>query len=174
MRQSINRINISKKVRINDEIRVPNVRLILSDGSQAGVVSIEKALAEAEQAEEDLVEVSPNADPPVCKIIDFGKFLYKQQKSVKKQAKTETKGIRLSLRISQHDMEMKIRHAEKFLTKGNRVKVTLLFKGREVTHQALGFEKINAFVAALTEVSEVEQTPKRMGYTITAILKPLK
>lgn len=155
---------------------MPKIRLILEDGSQGGVMSLREAMQEAEKAELDLVEVSPNAEPPVCKIIDYGKYLYKQQKTIKKSkvTKTETKGVRLSLRISEHDMNMKIRQAEKFLKKGSRVKVSLIFKGREVTHQALGFEKMNTFIEALREFCDIDQQPKRAGYSINAILKPNK
>lgn len=150
--------------------------MIRADGSQAGVVSTHEALAEAEAAELDLVEVSPNTDPPVCKIVDYGKLLYNQQKKNKKQTKTkvETKGVRLSLRIGQHDFDLKVKQATRFISKGNRVKVSLIFKGREITHTKLGFDKMKEFVTALEDIAELEQPPKKTGYTINAILKPNK
>jgi len=152
------------------------VRLILADGEQAGIVPIAKALVEAESAHLDLVEVSPHTDPPVCKIVDYGKLVYSHKKKTKKQVKTkvETKGIRLSLRIGQHDFDLKAKQAVKFLKKGNRVKVSLIFKGREITHSKLGYDKVNEFIKELSEISEVDQHPKKTGYTINAILKPLK
>lgn len=155
---------------------MPNVRLIRADGSQAGVVPTSQALQEAETAGLDLVEVSPDTDPPVCKIVDFGKMLYQRQKKNKKQVKTkiETKGVRLSLRIGQHDFDMKVKQAQRFIEKGHRVKVALIFKGREITHLPLGFEKMKDFMTAMEGIADVDQTPKKIGYTITAILKPNK
>lgn len=139
---------------------------------------IEEALKKAQERELDLVEVAPLAKPPVCKIMDFGNYLYTLKKKEKKQRKrvkkTETKTIRMSIRTDKHDLEIKAKQARKFLEERNIIKVVVIFKGREITHQDLGILKMNEFKAMLEDISEVEQDPKKQGYQMTMILKPRK
>lgn len=172
------RSKIAKKLRVNQQIKVPTVRLIADDESQLGIMAIEKALALAEEKGLDLVEVAPKANPPVCKVIDYGKYLYHQkkidQKHRKMQKKSEMKGIRLSMRTDQGDMDIKVKRAKKFLAEGNSLKVQLIFKGREMQHKDLGFEKMNQLKEMLADVAKVDQEPKSQGYQMIMILNPLK
>ena len=171
-------INISKKFRLNQQIRVPKVRLINADEEQVGIVDTQEAYKMASTKGLDLVEVSPNAEPPVCKIMDFGKFLYKQKKLEQKQKqrtkKTELKGIRLGFRTDEHDLEVKAKQARKFLEEKNSVKIVLMFKGREVAHFGLAKEKLLNFVEQLSDVSEIVEAPKKQGHNLLVILNPLK
>ena len=138
----------------------------------------EEALKRAKDKEMDLVEVSPMSSPPVCKIMDFGTFLYNQKKKDKKQKKgqkqTETKTIRLSIRTGVHDLEIKAKQARKFLDDRNIVKVVVLFKGREMAHGDLGFAKMDEFYKMIEDAAVIEQHPKRQGYQMTMILNPIK
>jgi translation initiation factor IF-3 len=140
-----------------------------------GVVSLEKALSLASLKGKDLVEVSPKANPPVCKVMNFGQFLYQQkkadQKNKKKQKKTEVKGIRLGFRIGEHDLQVKEKQARKFLENGDLIKVSMIFKGREITYLDLGEEKIKDFLVRLEDISEIEQPLKKSGHQLTIILK---
>jgi len=169
---------ISKQLRINRQIRVPNVRLIGENDEQLGEKTLEEALQLASQHELDLVEVAPKAVPPVCKLMDYGKYLYRQnkieQKHKKMQKQGEMKGIRLSYSIDKHDLETKIRQAEGFLKHRNIVKVTLMFKGREASHADLGREKMKMFIDALKDVAQVEEAPRKMGNSMFMVLVPLK
>lgn len=139
-------------------------------------MSIEKALALAKERESDLVEVAPKANPPVCKIMDFGKFLYKQKKHEQKQKKAqkqgEVKSIRLSMRIGDHDMAVKVAKAIEFLGNRNVVKVALTLKGREFTHMNLAFDKINQFAALIAEKGKLEEKPKKQGNNIIMVIAP--
>lgn len=168
---------ISKVFRKNEEIRSPTVRLIDDEETQLGIMGIEKALSIAKEKEFDLVEVSPQARPPVCRLIDFGKFLYRQKKLDQKhramQKKSEVKGIRISLRTDKHDIEVKVNKAREFLKEGNSIKVALIFKGREITHFDLGLKKMNEMKEALKEVAKIDQEPKKQGYNLFMILSPL-
>ena len=141
-------------------------------------MGIEKALAIAEEKGLDLVEVAPKANPPVCKIMDYGKYQYQQKKAEKKQRKmqkkSEMKGIRLTLRTDVGDMEIKLKKAKAFLKAGHSVKVQLMFKGREIVHKDLGLAKLEKFKESLAEVAKVDQEPKKQGYTMVMILSPLK
>ena len=172
------RKGISKSTRINGQIRVPVVRLIDENEEQLGEVSIEEALKMARERELDLVEVAPLAKPPVCKILDFGKFLYRQnkieQKHKRMQKKVEMKTIRLSLRIDEHDLDIKANAAKKFFAEGNSVKVNMMFKGREIAHENLGMEKVKAFLERVKDVSSVEAPAKRQGNSINMVLIPSK
>ena len=126
----------------------------------------------------DLLEVAPLAKPPVCKILDYGKFLYRQnkieQKHKRMQKKTEMKTIRLSLRIDEHDLEVKAKRTKEFLEDGNSVKVSLMFKGREAAHENLGMEKIKAFLEKVKEVAAIESPAKKQGNSINMVLIPSK
>mgnify|MGYP003992794307 FL=1 len=137
-----------------------------------------KALEMAKNSELDLVEVAPNANPPVCKILDYGKYLYHQDKVERKhkkaQKKTEVKGVRIGFKTGEHDLEVRERQARKFLEERNMVKVTLLFKGREVVYAEMAKEKMNKFYERLSDLSDMEQAPKRQGNTLLMILTPKK
>lgn len=141
-------------------------------------MGIEKAMSLAKEVGLDLAEVSPNATPPVCRIMDYGKFLYRQkkqdQKHKSKQKKHEVKGIRLSLRTGDHDMDVKIKRAKRFLEEGNSLKVTLIFRGREVTQYDLAVQKMYVIKDALKEMAKCDQEPKKQGYNLFMILSPLK
>lgn len=141
-----------KKPLANNRIRAPEVRLIDETGKQLGVVPLVKALQKAKERNLDLVQVTEKVDPPVCKIIDYGKYLYqleKKERSIKKHRAGEIKGIRLSFNISEHDLEIKARQAEKFLKKGNIVRIEMKLRGREKTLQGFAKEKIKKFLAVL-------------------------
>lgn len=159
---------------INDQIRVKEVRLIDEDGVQRGVVSIEEAKAAADEAGIDLVLIAPQADPPVCKIIDFGKFRYEQsrkEKEAKKKQKTiEIKEIRLSPNIDVNDVKTKANMARKFIEKGDKVKVTLRFRGREMAHMQEKRHVLDDFAEMLEEVASVEKEPKVEGRNMVMFL----
>ena len=154
------------------------VRLIDADGEQVGVVIVTEALKRADAANLDLVEIAPNAKPPVCKIIDYGKFLYEQQKrdkiQKKKQHTTVLKEIRLHPNTDTHDFNFKARHAEKFLEEANKVKVSVIFKGRELAYKEHGEELLKRFIETLEEVSKVESPIRFEGRTMHTILAPTK
>ena len=168
---------IAKKLRVNQQIRAPKVLLIDGD-EKLGVMSVEEALQRAEQKELDLIEVSPFADPPVCKIMDHGNYLYNLKKKSKKQKKkvkkTETKTVRLSIRTDKHDMEIKANQARKFLGDRNLIKVVLIFRGREITHQDLAIKKMNEFYKMIEDICTIEQEPKKQGFQMTMMLNPMK
>ena len=161
---------------MNFEINVPNVRLVGADGEMIGVVTTREALAAAEDAGLDLVEISPNADPPVCKILDFGKFKYEQQKKKnearKKQKVIEVKEIKLRPNIDDHDYDVKMRSATNFLEEGDKVKVTMRFRGREMMHQELGMNVLMRVREQLDPLAKVEQTPQLEGRQMTMVLAP--
>lgn len=163
-------------MRINREIRAQKVRLIGKDGSQIGVVSIRDAMSHAEQAGLDLVEISPNASPPVCKIIDYGKFRYqmtkKERESKKAQHQAKLKEIKVKPNIDEHDLLTKIKRAREFIEKGNKVRVTCMFRGREMAHPELGTKVTNRFVQELEDVAQVEAQPKLMGRNLSLVLAP--
>jgi translation initiation factor IF-3 len=139
---------------------------------------LDEALRIARERELDLVEVAPLAKPPVCKILDYGKYLYRQnkieQKHKRMQKKTEMKTIRLSLRIEEHDLDVKSNRAKEFLADGNSVKVTLMFKGREIAHEGLGMQKVESFYERVKEVAAIEAPAKRQGNSINMVLIPSK
>ncbi len=153
-------------------------QVLLIDGEEKlGVMSKEEALKHAEEKGLDLVEVAPLAKPPVCKIMDYGTYLYTLKKNKKKQKKvkkTETKTIRLSIRTGVHDMEVKARQARKFLEERNLIKAVVIFKGREITHMALGAQKLKDFYKMLEDISTIEQEPRRQGFQMFMMLNPLK
>lgn len=152
--------------------------MVTVEGEMLGVMSTADALVKAKEAGLDLVEISPKADPPVAKIVDYGKFLYdqkKKEKHAKKMTKAaEMKGIRLSFRIGEGDMERQRKHAEDFLSNGHPVRIQMVLRGREKAHKDLAFEKLGGFIKSLEEFSSVDQTPRFGGSQIIAILKPTK
>ncbi len=171
-------IDNEKKFRINNQIRIPEVFLIDEDGNNVGVVSVEKALAMAQEAESDLVEVNPKGNPPVAKIMDFGQFKYKKdkeaQKQKSKQKKADLKGVRLSVRISQHDFDFRVEQAKKFLAKGSKLKVEIIMKGREKGHPERATEVVNKFVNSIKQDDslniEIEQALTKQGGRFNIIL----
>ena len=167
---------LSKRVRMNDQIRSPSIRLIDEAGEPLGVFLIERAKEMAKEQELDLVEVAPNARPPVCKIMDYGKYMYRQQKMERKhkaqQKQTEVKGIRISLRTGTHDLEVKAKQAKKFLAERNLVKVVLMFRGREAAHLNLGREKLDQLYKMVEEFAKIEDPAKRQGNQLIMMLAP--
>jgi translation initiation factor IF-3 len=159
---------------MNERIRVPEVRLIGEEGEQIGVVPTDRAREMAREAGIDLVEVAANARPPVCRLMDYGKYKYeqrkKQQKAKEKQHKIRIKGIRLRPKTDQHDFETKLGHARRFLEQGNKVQVTLLFRGREMAHIDLGRTLLRRFADELSELCTVERFPKLEGRRMTMLL----
>ena len=162
--------------RVNREIDVPNVRLIGPDGSMIGVVGIRDALRAAQEVELDLVEVSPNADPPVCKVLDYGRYKYEAQKKKnearKRQKVIDVKEIKLRPNIDDNDYQVKLRNARRFLDEGDKVKVTMRFRGREMVHQNLGMDVLIRVRDELEENAKVEQMPKLEGRQMIMVLAP--
>ena len=162
--------------RVNEEISVPNVRLVDEAGNMVGVVSRNEALTLAERAGLDLVEVAPGADPPVCKILDYGKYKYEEQKKKnearKKQKVIEVKEIKLRPGIDEHDYDVKMRSMVKFIEEGDKVKVTMRFRGRELAHQDLGMNVLMRVRDDLDEIAKVEQFPRMEGRQMTMVLSP--
>ena len=162
--------------RTNERITASEVRVISSTGEQLGIISIREALNRAEDEGYDLVEVSPDAKPPVCKIIDYGKLRYKEQKSKKeakkKQKTIELKEIKMRPGIDTHDYQVKIKALNKFISGGNKVKVSMRFRGREMEHQNLGFALLKKLTAEVADYAKVEVPPKGEGKQIMMILVP--
>ena len=163
-------------MKVNREIRSPRVRVISSTGEQIGVIALYEALAKAEEEGLDLVEIVPGSNPPVCKIINYGKFRYDQTKrekeSKKSQHQVKVKEIKLKPNIDQHDLETKSRHAREFLSKGNKVKVTMTFRGREMAHTEIGEAVAKEFCVGLEDVSTVEAPGKMLGRALNIVLAP--
>ncbi|MDU8926697.1 translation initiation factor IF-3 [Alisedimentitalea sp. MJ-SS2] len=163
--------------RVNDKIRADEIRLIGAEGENHGVVSPRRAMDLAEEAGLDLVEISPNATPPVCKIMDFGKFKYEQQKreseARKKQKIIEVKEVKFRPNTDTHDYDVKMRNVFKFLGNGDKVKITLRFRGREMAHQNLGRELLLRVADDIAEVGKVENMPKMEGRQMIMMIAPL-
>ncbi len=161
---------------MNTDILNEEVRCIAPDGEQLGVMKTEDAIAEADSHGLDLVEVSPNADPPVCKILDYGKFKFEAQKkrneAKKKQKVIEVKEIKLRPNIDEHDYQVKMRSVQKFLDEGDKVKVTLRFRGREMAHQELGVNVLNRVREDTDEVAKIEAFPKLEGRQMIMVIAP--
>ena len=159
---------------INEQIRDREVRLIGEDGARMGVMSIKEAMRLAREADLDLVKIAPNAKPPVCKIIDYGKYRYelarKEKEAKKKQKTIDVKEVRLSPNIDTNDLNTKVNAARKFLSKGDRVKVTLRFRGREMAHMASSRHVLDDFAKQLADVATVEKAPKVEGRSMTMFL----
>ncbi len=164
-------------MRINRAIRVPKVRLIAEDGSQFGVVGTDEALRKAEEANLDLVEIAPNANPPVCKIIDYGKYRYqltkKEKENKKAQHQAKLKEVKTKPNIDEHDLETKMRRAREFLEKGNKVRVTCTFRGREMAHPEIGRRVTDRMCKELSDVSQVEAPPRMVGRSLSLVLAPI-
>ncbi len=167
----------SKDVNINEKIRVREVRLIAADGAQLGVVPTIDAMRMAREQELDLVEVSPNAAPPVCKIMDYGKFKYQVAKKAaeakKKQTTIQLKEMKLGLKIEEHDLMFKVKHIRDFLEAGDKVKIIIMFKGREVLHVDMGEKMAKDIIEGLKDVGDLEQKPRFDGRNIVMVFAPL-
>ncbi|MGE3769400.1 MAG: translation initiation factor IF-3 [Bdellovibrionales bacterium] len=165
-------------MRINAEITVPNVRLVGEDGEMIGVVDTKEALRRADEAGLDLVEISPQADPPVCKIIDYGKYKFEQEKKAaearKKQKVVEIKELKLRPMIGDHDYQIKMKQARQFLEEGDKIKFTLRFKGREMSHTELGIALMTRVKADLAGIAKVDQEPKFEGRQVVMVVSPQK
>ena len=163
---------------MNGEIDVREVRLIGSDGDQVGIVSIDEALSVAAESGLDLVEIQPNAEPPVCRVMDYGKFVFeaKKQKSAakKKQKQTQVKEIKFRPGTGEGDYQVKLRNLIRFLNDGDKTKVTMRFRGREHAHRELGLELLQRVEADLSEYGEVEQQPQMEGRQMIMVLRPKK
>ena len=162
--------------RVNSQIRNEEVRVLLDDGEQLGVMKTQDAINVAKDRKMDLVEIAPNNNPPVCKIIDYGKFKYQEQKkkneAKKKQKTIETKELKLRPGTGDHDYQVKIKNAQKFLKEGNRVKFSLRFKGREMEHSNLGIDMLKRVKSDLEELTRVEMEPKIEGRQAFLVVAP--
>jgi translation initiation factor IF-3 len=171
-------IALPKSNRLNEEITTPQVRLLGPEGEQLGVVAIRDALAQAEEAELDLVEIAPTASPPVCRIMDYGKFKYqeakRQHEAKLKQKQVQVKEIKLRPGTDENDYQIKMRNMVRFLGEGDKVKVTLRFRGRELSHQEFGMRQLERVKADLEEIGSVEQMPKMEGRQMVMVIAPVK
>ncbi len=162
---------------LNEDITAKEVRVVTADGEPLGIMSSREALRIAEEKDLDLVMIAPMATPPVCKIMDYGKFCFEKQKrekeAKKKQTTVELKEIQLSCRIDTHDYETKLNHAKKFLTSGNKVRVVMKFRGREMSHMAIGRELIEKFIADTSEVGSCDKKPSLEGRFMSVVINPL-
>ncbi|MFZ5582993.1 MULTISPECIES: translation initiation factor IF-3 [Azospira] len=169
---------LQKAHRVNEEITVPEVRLIGEEGEQIGVVTIRAALQMAEEAGVDLVEIAPLAKPPVCRVMDYGKFKYheakKQHEAKLKQKQVQVKEIKLRPGTDENDYQIKLRNMTRFLEDEDKVKVTLRFRGREMAHQEIGMRQLERIKADLLELAQVEQMPKMEGRQMVMMLAPKK
>ena len=168
--------NIADIVRINEKIRADQVRLIGPNGEQVGIVSVPEALSYADKLNLDLVEVAPMADPPVCKVMDYGKYRYEQEQKAKEARKRQTtisiKEIKLRPKIDDHDFDTKKGHVERFLKKGDKVKLTIMFRGRELVHPHLGERLLRRMAEELADIGEVESEPNLDGRNMVMMLAP--
>jgi translation initiation factor IF-3 len=164
------------QIRVNHRIRVPEVRVVAEDGSNLGVLSTEQALRRAQEVGLDLVEVNPKAQPPVCKILDFGKFKYeekkKQREAKKKQTVVEVKEIKIRPKTDDHDLDVKVRAIRKFIESGNKVKVTCRFRGREITHPERAQMQLTFILSKIEDISNVEQRPAMEARTMALVVAP--
>lgn len=167
---------IAKEANINREIRAPEVRVIDAAGGQVGILPIREALRLAEEQGLDLVEVAPGAAPPVCRIMNYGKYKYQQSKRTQEAKKHQTvihiKEVKVRPRTEDHDFQFKVRHVKRFLGEGNKVKISLMFRGREITHPEFGRDMLNRFLEELRELVVLEQPPKLEGRNMVMILAP--
>ena len=167
-----------QETNINRAIRAREVRVVDDEGEQLGILSLEEALAAAAARGLDLVEVSPSAVPPVCRIMDYGKYKYQASKRAaeakKKTAKVETKEVKMRPKTEEHDFQFKVKNARRFLDDGNKVKVTVMFRGREVTHPEFGRALMERVAEEVKDLAVVEMTPRMAGRFMTMVLAPNK
>lgn len=163
---------------INSNIRFPKLRIVATEGEQIGIVSREEALELAEEKGLDLVLVSESADPPVCRIMDYGKYKFEQEKKAreakKKQHTSDVKEVKMRYKIDDHDYQVRVKSAQRFLKSGDKVKATITFKGREIQHSDLAEDLLNRMANDLEAVAEVQQAPKREGRNMMMLLSPKK
>jgi translation initiation factor IF-3 len=166
----------TKRVRVNRQIRISPIRVIAADGEQLGIMEVDQALRIAEEQSLDLVEVAPLARPPVARIMDYGKFKFEQAKQArvakKKQHVIQLKEVKFRPGIDEHDFETKTRHARRFLEEGNKVKVTLMFRGRQITHPELGRAVVDRVAQELADLAKIEADARLEGKAMTMILTP--
>lgn len=165
-----------KRVRVNERIRIPRVRLIDNTGNQVGVVSRDEALNLAKSKSLDLVEIAPHERPPVCKIMDYGKYLYqeKQKQKQKKQKAIKVKELKLGVKIQEHDYLTKLKFAREFLENGNRLKIRIFFRGREIVHQNMGKQILERIKDDVSDIAKVELSPKMEGRQMVMQFIPVK
>ncbi len=170
--------NDASRQRINEQINAKELRVVDEDGGQLGILTRDKALRMAEEREMDLVEIAPQAVPPVAKIIDYGKFQYEQQKREKQQKKQQQsqqmKEIRFKWRTDTHDFNFKVRHARTFIEEGSKVKASVMFRGREITHQDIGKELLERFITEVQDIAKVDQLIQSEGRTLCVVIAPDK
>jgi translation initiation factor IF-3 len=175
-RRMVPRDSRAPQIRVNHRIRVPEVRVVLDDGSQLGVMPTSEALKAAEGRGLDLVEVNPKSVPPVCKILDFGRYKYEEKKRAsdakRKQTVVELKEVKLRPKTDDHDLQVKVRSARRFLESGNKVKFTVRFRGREITHPQRAQMQLDWLIEQLVDLANVEQRPQMEGRTMSAIVGP--
>ena len=163
---------------LNNDINAPEIRLVADDGEQLGIVSLENALQQAEEAGLDLVEIAPMAQPPVCKIMDHGKFKYQEQKKAHearlKQKQVQVKEVKIRPGTDENDYQIKLRNLVRFLNEGDKVKVTLRFRGREMAHQEIGMRQLERIRSDIDELGLVEQMPKMEGRQMIMVIAPRK
>ncbi|RKV95950.1 MAG: translation initiation factor IF-3 [Candidatus Saccharimonas sp.] len=166
---------MNKTIRTNGAIRARELRVIGSDGEQLGVMSLREALAAAEEAGLDLVEISPNANPPVAKIVNWGKYQYQKMKDQQRNRKlakaSDLKQMRFGLKIGQGDLEVKLRKVRKFLEEGHKVRIQVMYKGREMAHKEIGYELVEKITTLLAEVAIVEQKPQMAGRNLSVVIR---
>ena len=169
---------INERTRVNQQIRISPVRVVDPQGEQIGILPIEQALQIAEEQGLDLVEVAPLARPPVCRIMDYGKFRYEEQRKArearKKQHQVQLKEVKMRPGIEDHDFDFKLRHARRFLEEGNKVKITMMFRGRQMAHPELGREVLDRVVQEVADVGKVESNPTMEARSMTMVLAPLR
>ncbi len=167
---------IAKEVNINWDIRAPEVRVIDSGGKQVGVLPLKEAMRIAVEQELDLVEVAPNSNPPVCRIMNYGKYKYQQSKRIQEARKHQTivqvKEVKVRPRTEEHDFQFKLRHVKRFLSEGNKVKISMLFRGREIAHPEFGKDLLNRFLEEVKDLTVLEQPPRLEGRNMVMILAP--
>ena len=163
-----------RRYRVNERIKAPKVRVIDENGKQVGIMPIREALALAARKDLDLVEVAPNADPPVCRLMDFDKFLYekarKERESRKARKQTEVKEIRLRPRISEHDLSYRIKDIREFLSEGHKVRVRVIFRGREVNHPEMALNVLEKILSGVSDLARLEQRPRSDGRSLVMML----
>lgn len=168
---------ISNKLRINDQIRANEVRLIDNEGEQIGIKSFDEALELAEERGLDLVEVAPQANPSVCKVMDYGKYKYEQAKKLQKQKKNQNvmkiKEVQMGVKIQDHDFNVKLKQARRFLNDKNKVKVRIRFRGREMVHKDIGYELMDRLKEQTDDIGKVESEPKMEGHSMLMFLTPI-
>jgi translation initiation factor IF-3 len=166
------------RVRVNEMIRAKEVRVVDEESGQLGIMPVEEALSIAQGKDMDLVEVAPNANPPVCRIMNYGKFQYQKSKrsheARKNQKQVVVKEVKFRPKTEAHDFEFKKKHILRFLAEGNKAKATVIFRGREMSHQELGRSLMNKLIEELREIADIERPPKMEGYALVTIFMPKK